>query len=392
VGTYNPDRGVRQAKADKASRTASGEYHYLHATKDFSGYIKSFAETQEGLLKKEIFDTLAKNGTEWTAGTAQPTTIKYLGKEYTRPDVALKAKKGDAIIPQYTAYDPTRGEKFVSSTDRYLVPRQVADALERYDASRGGEGAGTLRKFFQEQIVGLYGPTVHIFNIVRRLSQVTGMGTFDPRSWNTLRKLLFSKDLRERAMAGVDDATVDYLMRYGHYTDWRDIGNVKAYIGGNLTPFNWVRAFGKGVLFDPKFAGGWGGLDPKARILAADFVKDHVPGITDNEIGQAADAALGMYNKANWTERQKNIARFTLFPGWSFGSVADDDAQGQSLEVFWDYELDRLIFGEESWDDLAAKHSTTNDALRDRLHLKPPIPGSMSAIAILRQLSNLLIM
>lgn len=36
-------------------------------------------------------------------------------------------------------------------------------------------------------------------------------------------------------------------------------------------------------------------------------------------------------------------------------SCADDDAQGQSLEVFWDYELDRLIREEEGWADLAAK-------------------------------------
>ena len=36
-------------------------------------------------------------------------------------------------------------------------------------------------------------------------------------------------------------------------------------------------------------------------------------------------------------------------------ACADDDAQGQSLEVFWDYELDRRILEEEGWCDLAAK-------------------------------------
>ena len=36
-------------------------------------------------------------------------------------------------------------------------------------------------------------------------------------------------------------------------------------------------------------------------------------------------------------------------------ACADDDAQGQSLEVFWDYELDRRILEEEGWADLAAK-------------------------------------
>jgi len=32
-----------------------------------------------------------------------------------------------------------------------------------------------------------------------------------------------------------------------------------------------------------------------------------------------------------------------------------DDAQGQSLDVFWEYELDRRILEEEGWQDLAAK-------------------------------------
>lgn len=36
-------------------------------------------------------------------------------------------------------------------------------------------------------------------------------------------------------------------------------------------------------------------------------------------------------------------------------ACADDDAQGQSLDVFWDYELDRRILKEEGWSDLAAK-------------------------------------
>ena len=36
-------------------------------------------------------------------------------------------------------------------------------------------------------------------------------------------------------------------------------------------------------------------------------------------------------------------------------SCADDDAQGQSLEVLWDYELDRFILEEEGWGDLAGK-------------------------------------
>ena len=36
-------------------------------------------------------------------------------------------------------------------------------------------------------------------------------------------------------------------------------------------------------------------------------------------------------------------------------ACADDDAQGQSLDVYWDYELDRRILEEEGWEHLAAK-------------------------------------
>lgn len=36
-------------------------------------------------------------------------------------------------------------------------------------------------------------------------------------------------------------------------------------------------------------------------------------------------------------------------------ACAADDAQGQSLEVFWDYENDRWIVEDEGWAELAAK-------------------------------------
>jgi hypothetical protein len=78
------------------------------------------------------------------------------------------------------------------------------------------------------------------------------------------------------------------------------------YIGGNMNPLNWIRAFGKGVLFDPKFAGGWGGLDPKARVVIADYLKEHA-GLSEQEIADTVNDALGNYNRANWTERQRQI-------------------------------------------------------------------------------------
>ena len=36
-------------------------------------------------------------------------------------------------------------------------------------------------------------------------------------------------------------------------------------------------------------------------------------------------------------------------------ACAEDDSQGQSLSVFWDYELDRQVLEDEGWTDLAAR-------------------------------------
>src|SRR5581483_6696075 len=36
-------------------------------------------------------------------------------------------------------------------------------------------------------------------------------------------------------------------------------------------------------------------------------------------------------------------------------ACADDDAPGQSLDVFWDYEIDRRIIEDEGWGTLAAR-------------------------------------
>ncbi len=36
-------------------------------------------------------------------------------------------------------------------------------------------------------------------------------------------------------------------------------------------------------------------------------------------------------------------------------ACADDDAQGEELEVLWDYEIDRRILEEEGWDGLASR-------------------------------------
>lgn len=332
------EKGLRPPRMDKKSREMSASYHYEHGRKDFSGYIDSFKQTKTAVLKQKLFDDFRNEAKQWTAGTAQPSQIKYNDKTYYRPDIVAKAKQGGEALPAYGIYDPTRGEKFlvinpeqgwaqlstgkpgIKATDRFLGPKEVVDAMENYDTTRGGEG-GRLRRFFQEQIVGLFGPMVHVNNILRRVGQATGTGAFDPRSWPSIARVITSPELRSRVLQGVDDATIDMLSKYGAYTDWSDIGNMNHYIGGNLNPSNWIRAFGKSVLFDPKFSKGWGGLDPKARVVVADYFKDHFPKMSDADIAKAVEDGFGNYNRANWTARQRLLAKFTIFPGWDAASV-----------------------------------------------------------------------
>jgi 2'-5' RNA ligase len=339
TGSFYADKGLRPPKMDKKSREMSATYHYEHGRKDFSGYLESYAQAGEAMLKQNLFDQFSNTATAWKQGTAQPPTIDYHGEKYYRPDLVLKARQGGETLKPYAVYDPSRGERFlitnpsegwatqttgkpgIGPMDRFLGPKPVVDALENYDTSRGGEGAGKLRKFLQEQIVGLFGPMVHVNNIIRHLGQGTGTGAFDPRSWPSITRVMLSGELRDRMMQGVDDSTIDLLVRRGAYTDWHDIANLNGYIGGNFNPLNWIRGFGKGVLFDPKFAGGWGGLDPKARVVLTDFLKEHVPQMSEQQMADAVNDAFGNYNRANWTERQKQIARFTLFPGWDTASA-----------------------------------------------------------------------
>ena len=46
----------------------------------------------------------------------------------------------------------------------------MVDALEHYDMTRGAQENDFIRRFFQDQIVGLFGPNIHVLNIMRRLA------------------------------------------------------------------------------------------------------------------------------------------------------------------------------------------------------------------------------
>lgn len=342
-----PYGGIRPPRPDKKQRIASAEYFFQHGAKDFSGYVKSFTQAYHAALNQKIYDSLTGNAQLWKEGTALPPQIEYRGKTYYSPDVAksmklAKPENRPKVIEEYRAYDPARDDKAliksfedgwstqttgrpgISPSDRYLAPKDVVDALDHYDMTRGVQEGDSIRRFFQEQIVGLFGPTVHVFNIMRRLANVAGNGVWDPRAWPMLVKLLGSSELRARMAEGLADDAIDALSKHGTYTNTRDIGSLHDYVLGNMDPRNWVRwtigKFSKGVLFDPKFLGGFGGLDQKARVLAYDYLRDEA-GMGEEEAARNVEDGFGNYNKANWTERMRRWARALLFPGWDFSSL-----------------------------------------------------------------------
>lgn len=343
-GSYG---GIRPPKPDKKQRLASGQYFYEHGAKDFSGYLQSFTQASHATLNKKIYDELTNTATAWQEGTAQPTEITYDGKTYYRPDVALSMRSGVGVNRvknplEYKAYDPAKDDKLLIKSfedgwgtlttgkpgigihDRWLAPKEVVDALDNYDKTRGYQETDSIRRFFQEQIVGLFGPTVHMLNIMRRLAHVVGTGAWDPRVWPYYQKLFFSQELRDRMAAGLADDAIDALSKHGTYTNARDVGSLHAYFLGNLNPANWVRQtigkFSKGLLFDPKFMGGFGGMDQKARVLAFDYLREEA-GMGEEEASKNVDDGFGNYNRASWTERMKRWAKVLLFPGWDFSSL-----------------------------------------------------------------------
>ena len=97
------------------------------------------------------------------------------------------------------------------------------------------------------------------------------------------------------------------------------------------------------------------------------------------EVIDAADGPMGNSNRTNQTTlrllptrdpevgeliqvRSRRWLVEEVIPSETPGSssivrlaCADDDAQGQSLDVYWEYELDRRILEDEAWRDLGAR-------------------------------------
>jgi len=324
-GTSAFDRVIRPQRTDKLTREATAEYHYQNGLHEFGpSFATKYIATHLKALRDGVAREFLSKATMLPTGASEPRLIEYGGKKYYRPDVARDMREaGSKNVQTYDRYDPTAGEKFPVPVDgKYLGPRELVKTLTDFGRKEEGE-PGALRRFFQEQILGFGFGVPHVFNIMRRVSQSVPLGAVNPQGWARAWKVVLSRELRARGISGLDDPTFDMLAKHGAISTG-EVSNLKAYIGGNINPANWLRSLaqvGHKFLFEPTSAKGFGGLDQRARVYVADLVKSQRPDLSDAKIAEAVRTQLGDYNRANWTDQQKLLAKFMMFPGWDTSSI-----------------------------------------------------------------------
>jgi len=231
---------------------------------------------------------------------------------------------GKRQVETYGTYSPTpfpakpaEQRNLSFAANRYLGPRAVTDALNGLDAP-GANDPSAIKRFFQEQTVGLGFGVPHMANILRRVTQSASGGAVNPVGWVRALKVAFSRELKARGISGVEDPTFDRLAKFGAIANDSEVSSFKKYIGGNLNPANWIRPFSKmghDILFRP------GALDQRARLYIADLIKSQHPEIPDSQVAQRVNEQLGNYNRANWTRMQTQLSKFAFFPGWDMPSL-----------------------------------------------------------------------
>jgi hypothetical protein len=319
------DRVIQPQRLGNMSREATAEYHYEHGLHEFGpAFGTKFLGTSLRALEDRVARDFISKATEVRPGEAEPRSITYRGEKYYRPDLAREMRDaGQKDAQAYDRYDPNAGVKYPQqSASKFLGPQEIVRTLNDYGARRDTP-AGPLRRFFQEQILGFGFGIPHVANILRRVTQSVPLGAANPEGWARAWQVAFGKELRERGIKGIDDPTFDRLMQQGAITTG-EMANLKSYLGGNLNPANWARTLagvGHKLIFEPGSFGGLGGVDQRARLYVADLVKSQRPGISDSELARAVNTQLGDYNRANWSDRQKFLGKFMMFPGWDASSM-----------------------------------------------------------------------
>ncbi len=396
------------------ARKDAGQYYWDHGVFDFGpSFEKRWVEVMSKLDEHRLAVHAMSMGTRIAPKEEAPDKIFYNGKEFYRPDIAQEIREvqkrgvsseskalADALgvselptpgkVREYGFYEPLRkGSRFENAATnlarnviageedlkgqaanltrmaqlKYAIPKEIVEALN--DAGREKEqGAaaklaskvlGPLTQFIRQQIVGLAYGVPHMANILRKVIQAHPGAALNPVAWADAFKVAFSKELKERAIKGVEDPVYDMLLRNAAISEGA-IPEYKHYIEGNLDPRNWQEigktignAFRKGGRAEAKVTPGSavagvgrlaieplnrfseaghnnlfkaGGIDQRARLWLADFLKDRYPKMQDGRIAHEVNQTLGRYNRASWTDVQRGLAPFMLFPGWDYSSAA----------------------------------------------------------------------
>jgi len=324
-GTSAYDRVIRPQRVGNFGREAEAEYYYRNGLHELGpSFATKYIATHLRALRDQVAREFMDKAAFVPTGASEPRFILYNGERHYRPDLAREMRaSGVKNVKEYNRYDPTAGEKFpVPAEGKYLGPRELVKTLNDFGRREENE-PGAVRRFFQEQILGFGFGVPHIANIMRRVSQTVPGGAANPQGWVRAWNVVLSRELRARGIEGLNDPTFDMLAQRGSIPT-SEMANLKEYWGGNLNPANWARkmaAVGHKALFEPGSFGGFGGLDQRARLYIADLVKSQRPKLTDSQIAEAVRTQLGDYNRANWSDRQKMLSRFMMFPGWDFSSV-----------------------------------------------------------------------
>jgi len=207
-GTSAYDRVIRPQRIGNLSREASAEYHYENGLHELGpAFATKYIGTHLRALRDQVAGEFIDKATMLPAGASEPRFIMYNGERYYRPDVAREMRDaGQKSVKDYDRYDPTAGEKFpVPAEGKYLGPRELVKTLNDF-GRREESQPGSLRRWFQEQIIGFGFGIPHVANIMRRVSQTVPGGAINPKGWVDAWKVALGKELRAAEEAEAEAA------------------------------------------------------------------------------------------------------------------------------------------------------------------------------------------
>jgi hypothetical protein len=244
----------------------------------------------------------------------------------------------------------------------YLGPKVITDAMDGQAPQAMNSlirALSELRRFAALNVVGQGFGIPHVFNLVRTAIMTMPGGMLNPVNFGKAFKTAFDKQLHDRGIQGIDDPTMDMLLRHAGATT-EEIEPFKDYMKGMWDIDYWKKLLADGrygklaaqaismpfrILSIPSArvaqAGrkmlfgkpGEPGMEMNFRLEYADrrinqLAKEH--GISEEDArkqfgAKVADETSQWFSKSNraaWTDFEEKFGSwFPSFPGWFFRSL-----------------------------------------------------------------------